>query len=71
MKGEAHIGKEWDPDYSSFDSNDEGLVALTFNKSTFNKSLTLAMKKNELLSFELSSCHTSISSLEKQMLIGM
>jgi hypothetical protein len=28
------------------------------------KSLALAMKKNELLSLELSSCHASISSLE-------
>jgi hypothetical protein len=26
-KGEAHIGKEWDSDCSSFDSNDEGLAA--------------------------------------------
>jgi hypothetical protein len=29
-KGEAHIGKEWDSDYSSSDSDDEGLVASTF-----------------------------------------
>jgi hypothetical protein len=26
-KGEAHLGKEWDSDYSSSDSNDEGLAA--------------------------------------------
>jgi hypothetical protein len=32
-KGEAHIGKEWDSDYSSSDSDDEGLAALAFNKS--------------------------------------
>jgi hypothetical protein len=33
-KGEAHIGKEWDSNYSSSDSNDEGLVASAFNKSS-------------------------------------
>jgi hypothetical protein len=32
-KGEAHIGKEWDSDCSSSDSEDEGLAALAFNKS--------------------------------------
>jgi hypothetical protein len=32
-KGEAHIGKEWDSDCSSSDSNDEGLAASAFNKS--------------------------------------
>jgi hypothetical protein len=32
-KGEAHIGKEWDSDCSSSDSDDEGLVASAFNKS--------------------------------------
>jgi hypothetical protein len=33
-KGEAHIGKEWDSDYSSTDSNDEGLTASAFNNSS-------------------------------------
>jgi hypothetical protein len=33
-KGEAHIGKEWDSDYSSSDSDDEGLAASAFNKSS-------------------------------------
>jgi hypothetical protein len=33
-KGEAHIGKEWDSDCSSSDSDDEGLAALAFNKSS-------------------------------------
>jgi hypothetical protein len=33
-KGEAHIGKEWDSDCSSSDSNDEGLAASAFNKSS-------------------------------------
>jgi hypothetical protein len=32
-KGEANIGKEWDSDYSSSDSDDEGLAASAFNKS--------------------------------------
>jgi hypothetical protein len=32
-KGEAHIGKEWDSDCSSSDSDDEGLAASTFDKS--------------------------------------
>jgi hypothetical protein len=32
-KGEAHIGKEWDSDCSSSDSDDEGLVVSAFNKS--------------------------------------
>jgi hypothetical protein len=33
-KGEAHIGKEWDSDCSSSDSDDEGLAASTFEKSS-------------------------------------
>jgi hypothetical protein len=33
-KGEAHLGKEWDSDYSSSDFNDEGLAASAFNKSS-------------------------------------
>jgi hypothetical protein len=32
-KGEAHIGKEWDSDCSSSDSDDEGLAASVFDKS--------------------------------------
>jgi hypothetical protein len=32
-KGETHIGKEWDSDCSSSDSDDEGLAASAFNKS--------------------------------------
>jgi hypothetical protein len=31
-KGEAHLGKEWDSDCSSSDSDNEGLAASTFNK---------------------------------------
>jgi hypothetical protein len=33
-KGEAHLGKEWDSDCSSSDSDNEGLAATTFNKSS-------------------------------------
>jgi hypothetical protein len=33
-KGEAHLGKEWDSDCSSSDSDDEGLVASAFDKSS-------------------------------------
>jgi hypothetical protein len=32
-KGEAHLGKEWDSDCSSSDSDNEGLAATAFNKS--------------------------------------
>jgi hypothetical protein len=147
-KGEAHIGKEWDSNCSSFDFDDEGLAASAFNRSTLfpkehhtclmekekkvcthdtpkyasssdeecdndvdnsnlfkgldrcrvdkinelidalnekdrllekqedllyeehdkvtevEKSLALEIKKNEMLVFELSSCHSSITSLK-------
>ena len=33
-KGEAHLGKEWDLDCSSSDSDNEGLAATAFNKSS-------------------------------------
>jgi hypothetical protein len=33
-KGEAHLGKEWDSDCSSSDSENEGLAATAFNKSS-------------------------------------
>jgi hypothetical protein len=33
-KGEAHLGKEWDSDCSTSDSDDEGLAASTFDKSS-------------------------------------
>jgi hypothetical protein len=32
--GKAHIRKEWDSDYSLSDSDDEGLAATAFNKSS-------------------------------------
>jgi hypothetical protein len=50
-KGEAHLGKEWDSDCSSSDSDDEGLAASTFNKSS--------LLPNE--------CHTCLMAKEKKV----
>jgi hypothetical protein len=48
-KGEAHLGKEWDLDCSSFDSDDEGLAATAFNKSLLfpNERHTCLMAKEK------------------------
>jgi hypothetical protein len=48
-KGEAHLGKEWDSDCSSSDSDDEGLVASAFNKSSLfpNEHHTCLMAKEK------------------------
>src|SRR5688572_12664389 len=48
-KGEAHIGKEWDSDCSSSDSDNEGLVATAFNKSSLfpNERHTCLMAKEK------------------------
>jgi hypothetical protein len=48
-KGEAHIGKEWDSDYSSSDSEDEGLAASAFNKFSLfpNERHTCLMAKEK------------------------
>jgi hypothetical protein len=48
-KGEAHIGKEWDSDCSSSNSNDEGLAAFAFDKSSIfpNKRHTCLMPKEK------------------------
>jgi hypothetical protein len=48
-KGEAHLGKEWDSDYSSSNSDDEGLTASAFNKSSFfpNERHTCLMAKEK------------------------
>jgi hypothetical protein len=50
-KGEAHIDKEWDSNCSSSDSNDEGLAASAFDKSS--------LFPNE--------CHTCLISKEKKV----
>src|SRR5687768_13109711 len=51
-KGEAHIGKEWDSDCSSSDSDNEGLAASTFNKSSLfpNERHTCLMAKEKKVS---------------------
>jgi hypothetical protein len=48
-KGEAHIGKEWDSDCSPLDSDDEGLAASAFNKSSLfpNERHTCLMAKEK------------------------
>jgi hypothetical protein len=48
-KGEAHLGKEWDSDCFSSDSDNEGLAALAFNKSALfpNEHHTCLMAKEK------------------------
>jgi hypothetical protein len=48
-KGEAHLGKEWDSECSSSDSDDEGLAASAFNKSSLfpNERHTCLMAKEK------------------------
>jgi hypothetical protein len=54
-KGEAHLGKEWDSDCSSSDSDDEGLAALAFDKSSLfpNKRHTCLMAKEKKVRLEI------------------
>jgi hypothetical protein len=51
-KGEAHLGKEWDSDCTSSDSDDEGLTASAFNKSSLfpNERHTCLMAKQKKVS---------------------
>src|SRR5688500_18260333 len=51
-KGEAHIGKEWDSDCSTSDSDNEGLAATSFNKSFLfpNEHHTCLMAKEKKVS---------------------
>jgi hypothetical protein len=48
-KGEAHLGKEWDSDCLSSDSENEGLAAIAFNKSSLfpNERHTCLMAKEK------------------------
>jgi hypothetical protein len=48
-KGEGHLGKEWDSDCSSSDSDDEGLAASAFDKSSLfpNERHTCLMAKEK------------------------
>jgi hypothetical protein len=52
VKGEAHLGKEWDSDCSSSDSDDEGLATSAFDKSSLfpNERYTCLMAKEKKVS---------------------
>jgi hypothetical protein len=62
-KGEAHLGKEWDSDYSSSDSDDEGLATSAFNKSSLfpNERHTCLMAKEKKVSVRDSPKYTTSS----------
>jgi hypothetical protein len=64
-KGEAHIGKEWDSDCSTSDSDNEGLAATAFNKSSLfpNEHHTCLMAKEKKVSTRNS---TYVSSSEDE-----
>jgi hypothetical protein len=51
-KGESHLGKEWDSDCSLSDSDDKGLAATAFNKSSLfpNEHHTCLMAKEKKVS---------------------
>jgi hypothetical protein len=60
-KGEAHLGKEWDSDCSSSDSDNEGLAASAFNKSSLfpNEHHTCLMAKEKKVNTRKSSYASS------------
>ena len=62
-KGEAHIGKEWDSDCSSSDSDDEGLAASAFDKSSLfpNERHTCLMAREKKVSTHNTSTYASSS----------
>jgi hypothetical protein len=62
-KGEAHLGKEWDSDCSLSDSDDEGLAASAFNKSSLfpNKRHTCLMAKKKKVSAQETPKYTTSS----------
>jgi hypothetical protein len=64
-KGEAHIGKEWDSDCSSSNSDDEG-AASAFNKSSLfpNKRHTCLMAKEKKVRIRDTPKYTSSSDKE-------
>ena len=63
-KGEAHLGKEWDSDCSSSDSDNEGLAATAFNKSALfpNERLTCLMAREKKVSTQDSTYASSSDS---------
>jgi hypothetical protein len=65
-KGEAHIGKEWDSDCSSSDSDDEGLASSAFNKSSLfpNERHTCLMAKEKKVRIRDTPKYTSSSDEE-------
>jgi hypothetical protein len=65
-KGEAHLGKEWDSDCSSSDSDDEGLAASAFNKSSLfpNERHTCLMAKEKKVRIRDSPKYSSSSDEE-------
>jgi hypothetical protein len=65
-KGEAHLGKEWDSDCSSSDSDDEGLAASAFDKSSLfpNKRHTCLMAKEKKVCIRDSPKYSSSSDEE-------
>jgi hypothetical protein len=65
-KGEAHLGKEWDSDCSSFDSDDEGLAASAFDKSSLfpNERHTCLMAKEKKVRIRYSPKYSSSSDEE-------
>src|SRR5688572_3626066 len=62
-KGEAHLGKEWDSDCSSSNSDDEGLAASAFNKSSLfpNERHTCLMAKEKKVSVRETPKYTTSS----------
>jgi hypothetical protein len=65
-KGEAHLGKEWDSDCSSSDSDNEGLAATAFNKSSLfpNEHHTCLMAREKKVSTRDTSTYASSSDEE-------
>jgi hypothetical protein len=62
-KGKAHLGKEWDSNCSSSDSDDEGLAASAFNKSSLfpNERHTCLMDKEKKASVRETPKYTTSS----------
>jgi hypothetical protein len=65
-KGEAHLGKKWDSDCSSSDSDDEGLAASAFDKSSLfpNERHTCLMAKEKKVRIRDSPKYSSSSDEE-------
>jgi hypothetical protein len=65
-KGEGHIGKEWDSDCSSSNSEDEGLAASAFNKSSLfpNERHTCLMAKKKKVHIQDTPKYSSSSNEE-------